>query len=120
MASISALVEDLKILQKYELQAIRRPHQTRKRDLQRRPLMTDLRYEHITKRAEREIRDSMQRAAACEIGTYSLGLAVGEDCGAMALWDALAATLDASAVAGARAGRARIEALAYAKRSPTA
>ncbi|RQT01312.1 hypothetical protein DF035_20035 [Burkholderia contaminans] len=47
--------------------------------------MLSLTYEHITKRAEREIRDAMQRAAGCEIGSYSPGLAVGEARGALAL-----------------------------------
>ncbi|MCA8081832.1 MULTISPECIES: hypothetical protein [Burkholderia cepacia complex] len=83
-------------------------------------MMTNLTYEQITKRAEREICDAMQRAAAYEIGSYSLGLAVGEARGALALWDALVATLDASALANARADRERLEALAYAKRSPAA
>ncbi|OXI28264.1 hypothetical protein CFB89_33355 [Burkholderia sp. AU16741] len=82
--------------------------------------MTSLTYEQITKRAEREIRDAMQRAAACEIGTYSLGLAVGEARGALALWDALVASLDPMPAADVRADRARFEALAYAKRSATA
>jgi len=79
--------------------------------------MPALTYEQLTQRAEREIRDEMQRAAACELGTYSLGLALGEARGAFALWDALVATLDSSQAADARADRARFEALAYAKRS---
>ncbi|MCW3609152.1 hypothetical protein [Burkholderia cenocepacia] len=82
--------------------------------------MTTLTYEQITKRAEREIRDAMQRAAACELGTYSLGLALGEARGAYALWETLVATLGSSAPPEAGADRARFEALAYAKRSATA
>lgn len=82
--------------------------------------MTNLTYEQITKRAEREIRDAMQRATASEIGSYSLGLAVGEARGALALWEALVATLDPTQAADVRADRTRFEALAYAKRSVTA
>ena len=81
--------------------------------------MTNLTYEQITKRAEREIRDAMQRAAACELGSSGLGLAVGEARGAYALWDALVTTLGTSVPAEARADRARFEALAYAKLTPT-
>ncbi|RQU97770.1 hypothetical protein [Burkholderia cenocepacia] len=82
--------------------------------------MTNLTYEQITRRAEREIRDAMQRAAACELGSYGLGLALGEARGTYALWDALVAGLDDTNVAEVRADRARFEALAYAKRSATA
>ncbi|MBN3831919.1 hypothetical protein [Burkholderia sp. Ac-20344] len=82
--------------------------------------MSGLTYEQLTKRAEHEIRDAMQRATACEIGTYSLGLAVGEAGGALALWDALVNSLDAGMTFEARADRARFEALAYAKPSASA
>lgn len=82
--------------------------------------MTHLTYEHITKRAEREIRDAMQRAAACELGTYGLGLALGEARGAYALWEACVAMLGSSVPPEAGADRARFEALAYPKRLPTA
>ncbi|WP_176315788.1 hypothetical protein [Burkholderia vietnamiensis] len=77
--------------------------------------MTHLTYEHITKRADREIRDAMQRAAACELDSSGLGLALGEARGAYALWDTFVATLDASVTADARADRTRFEALEYAK-----
>ncbi|HDR9018049.1 TPA: hypothetical protein QDB15_004848 [Burkholderia vietnamiensis] len=77
-------------------------------------------YETLTNRAEREIRDAMQRAAACEIGTYGLGLAMGEARGALALWDALVTTIDAVDPARLRGDRARFEALVYAKRTVTA
>ncbi|KVE22187.1 hypothetical protein WI92_22535 [Burkholderia vietnamiensis] len=83
-------------------------------------MTTNLTYEQLTKRAEREIRDAMQRAAACELGSYGLGLAVGEARGALALWDALVATLGATHTADARADHARLEALAYAKRARSA
>ncbi|KVL25416.1 hypothetical protein WS97_00385 [Burkholderia territorii] len=82
--------------------------------------MSGLTYEAVTKRAEREIRDAMQRAAACELGSYGLGLALGEARGAYALWDALVARLDDTNAAEVRADRARFEALVYAKRSATA
>ncbi|PRH42089.1 hypothetical protein C6T65_12095 [Burkholderia vietnamiensis] len=82
--------------------------------------MTHLTYEQITKRAEREIHDAMQRAAACELGTYGLGLALGEARGAYTLWDALVMRLDDTNAAEVRADRARFEALVYAKRSATA
>ncbi|WP_243772230.1 hypothetical protein [Burkholderia anthina] len=102
----------------------RRPHQCCPRskgppinsemDIQR---MTSLTYEHITKRAEREIRGAMQRAAAGKIGTYGLGWTVREAGGALALWDALVATLDASVTADTREDRMRFEALEYAEHS---
>lgn len=82
--------------------------------------MPHLTYEQLTRRAEREIRDAMQRAAACEIGTYGSGLALGEARGALALWDALVTTIDAVDSASERADRTRFEALAYAKRSASA
>lgn len=82
--------------------------------------MTSLAYGHITKRAEHEIRGAMQQVAARKIGTYSLGRTVGDGRGELALWDALVATLDASAIADTRAGRAGFEAPAYAKRAPGA
>ncbi|CAI9009825.1 MULTISPECIES: hypothetical protein [Burkholderia] len=81
--------------------------------------MSAFTYEQLTKRAEREIRDAMQRATACEIGSYGLGLAVGEARGAYALWDTLVATLGASVSPEAHADRMRLEALAYAKLTPT-
>ncbi|MBO1859108.1 hypothetical protein J4G52_36735 [Burkholderia cenocepacia] len=73
--------------------------------------MLSLTYEHITKRAEREIRDAMQRAAGCEIGSYSPGLAVGEARGALALCDALIAIQDSSAIADARTYVKRVSAV---------
>ncbi|WP_175719028.1 hypothetical protein [Burkholderia anthina] len=82
--------------------------------------MTNLTYELFTKRAEREIRDALQRAAACEIGTYLLGPATGEARGALALWEALVTTLDAARAADAQSDRARSVALVYAKRAATA
>ncbi|RQZ31756.1 hypothetical protein DIE14_02295 [Burkholderia sp. Bp9017] len=77
--------------------------------------MTNLTYEQLTKRAEREIRDARQRAAACEIGTYGLGLALGEARGAYSLWDAAVAAMGASVPPHARADRVRLETLAYAR-----
>ena len=82
--------------------------------------MTSLTYEQITQRAEREIRDAMQRAATCELGTYGLGLAVGEARGAFALWDALVARFGVPQTADVRTDRVRLESLAYAKLTPTA
>ncbi|MGQ7908763.1 hypothetical protein [Burkholderia sp. BC1] len=82
--------------------------------------MAGLTYEALTKHTEREIRDAMQRAAACELGSYSLGLALGETRAARALWDALVVTLDRAHAAEIRADGERFEALAYAKRSATA
>ncbi|MBU9589620.1 hypothetical protein [Burkholderia multivorans] len=82
--------------------------------------MSGLTYEAVTKRAEREIRDAMQRAAACELGRYGPGLALGEARGAYALWGALVARLDDTNAAEVRADRARFAALVYAKRSATA
>jgi hypothetical protein len=82
--------------------------------------MTALTYEHITKRAERDIHDAMQRAAACELGTYGLGFALGEARGAYALWEAYVAMLGSSTPQPARADRVHLEALAYAKRFPVA
>ncbi|WP_186151991.1 hypothetical protein [Burkholderia gladioli] len=77
--------------------------------------MTGLTYEEVTKRAEREIRDAMQRAATCEIGIYGLGLAAGEARGAFALWEALVHTQELTHSAEARADRQRLEKIAYAK-----
>ncbi|MDN8037875.1 hypothetical protein [Burkholderia vietnamiensis] len=82
--------------------------------------MSNLTYEQLTNRAEREIRDAMQRAAACEIGTYGLGLALGEARGAFALWDALITKLDSAHAPELRADRARLESLAYARPAATA
>ena len=59
----------------------------------------------------------MQRAAAGKIGTYGLGWTVREAGGALALWDALVATLDASVTADTREDRMRFEALEYAEHS---
>ncbi|ABK13625.1 MULTISPECIES: hypothetical protein [Burkholderia] len=82
--------------------------------------MNSLTYEQITKRAEREIQDAMQRAASCEFGSYGLGLAVGEARGAFALWEALVDNQGASQSAEARADRFRLEKIAYAKLTPAA
>ncbi|MBZ5788736.1 hypothetical protein K8353_01305 [Burkholderia contaminans] len=82
--------------------------------------MSGLTYESLTKRTEREIRDTTQRFTAYELGRYRLSLAVGKTRAALALWDAFVATLDGTHAADARADRARFQALAYARRSATA
>ncbi|MBY8608166.1 hypothetical protein K7N18_25400 [Burkholderia arboris] len=78
--------------------------------------MTSLTYEHITKHAERKIRNAMQRAAACDIGISGLGIALGEARGALAPREALVTTIDAVDPVNVRADRTRFEALAYAMR----
>ncbi|WP_321893691.1 hypothetical protein [Burkholderia cenocepacia] len=73
--------------------------------------MNSLTYEQLTKRAEREIQDAMQRAASCEFGSYGLGLA---------LWEALVDIQGTPQSAEARADRFRLEKIAYAKLTPAA
>lgn len=82
--------------------------------------MNSLTYEQLTKRAEREIQDAMQRAASWEFGSYGLGLAMGEARGAFALWEALVDIQGTPQSAEARADRFRLENIAYAKLTPAA